>query len=341
MTIQLPKTAQEIRLARHPEGALALEDFDIVDVPVAEPSEGQVLVRTDLVPVAAAFKEMMRAKSPLPMPTWQLGQRIGTPAIGTVVVSKSPDLSEGDLVMSMTGWGEFSTGEAAQYFKLDRNIFPSPAYYLNQGLPAYYGMVEMARVGEGDVVYISGAAGGVGSLAGQIAKCRGAKQVIGSAGGKEKVDYLLRDLGFHSAFGYDDGPVVDNLRRLAPEGINVFFDVVGGEHFEAAVEAAAAKARFALCGSLSSQLGDADGRPRFDVLTAIGKHLELRPFATPYTQELMAAWGQHFGQWLGEGRFVFPHTVVEGGLSQAPHAFMSLEAGAYTGNVSVAVTPTK
>ncbi|MFC9231689.1 zinc-binding dehydrogenase [Streptomyces decoyicus] len=330
----IPQKAREVRLSEHLEGELTLGHFDIVEVEVPEPGPGEVLVRTDHLPLAAAYQDLMRADCPLPLPPFQVGERLGGGALGTVVRSASPDLAVGDIVQSMTGWSEYSCGPANTYFKVDPDLFPSPVYYLSQGPTAYYGMADIARVGKGDVVFVSGAAGGVGSLAGQIAKCRGAARVIGSAGSKEKVDYLVGALGFDDAFDYHDGPVVDRLRELAPDGIHVFFDNVGGEQFEAAIEVAVPHARFALCGALSAQNG-AQAHPRLDLMTAITKHLELRPFATYHTPEQITQWTRHFAMWVAEGTFVFPHTAVEGGIETAPAALMSLLKGAYRGNVAL------
>ncbi|QGV77516.1 MDR family NADP-dependent oxidoreductase [Streptomyces ficellus] len=334
----IPAKAREIRLAKHLEGALTPDHFDLVDVEVPEPGPGEVVVRMDHLGVAAAYQDLMRTDCQLPLPPYQVGARIGGGETGTVVASNSPDLAVGDLVQSMTGWCEYSVGPASSYFKLPAGLFPSTSYFLCQGPTAYYGMADMARAGEGDVVFVSGAAGGVGSLAGQIAKCRGAARVIGSAGSKEKVAYLVDELGFDAAFDYHDGPVADRLAELAPEGIDVFFDNVGGEQFEAALQAARPHARFALCGALSVQNGAGQASfPRFDLMTAITRHVELRPFACYHTPEQIGAWIQHFATWLGEGRFVFPQTVVEGGIEAAPEALLSLLKGAYRGNVSVAL----
>ncbi|WP_405879314.1 NADP-dependent oxidoreductase [Streptomyces sp. NBC_01136] len=331
-------TAWEVRLAKHLKGDLGLDNFDLVQVQTPEPGTGEVLVRTDYLGLSVAYLEMMRADSHLPIPPWQVGQRIGGGALGTVVRSNSADLAVGDLVRTMAGWCEYSAGPADQYPKLDPELFPSPVHYLSQGPTAYYGMAEIAKVGADDVVFVSGAAGGVGSLAGQIARCRGAAKVIGSAGSQAKIDYLVNELGFDAAFNYHDGPVLDHLRELAPEGITVYFDNVGGEQFEAAVEAAAPGARFALCGALATQIGDHENRfPEPDLTAATAKKIEVLPFSTYHTPEQVAAWTEHFSTWLGEDRFVFPHTIVEGGVTAAPEALVSLLQGNYKGNVSVKV----
>jgi NADPH-dependent curcumin reductase CurA len=331
-------TALEIRLAKHLEGDLGADNFALATVAVPACAEGEVLVRTDYLGLSVAYLEMMRADSTLPIPPWQVGQRIGGGTVGTVVQSRSADIAVGDLVQSMAGWCEYSTGPAEHYHRVAAGLFPSPVHLLSQGPTAYYGMAEIARVGPGDVVFVSGAAGGVGSLAGQIARCRGAAKVIGSAGSPAKVDYLVEELGYDAAFDYHEGPAAEHLRRLAPEGISVFFDNVGGAQFDAAVEAAAPGARFALCGSLSTQIGDHAVRfPEPDRTAADAKGIQVLPFSTYHTPDQIAAWTEHFSAWLAQGRFVFPHTVVEGGIRRAPEALVSLLAGAYRGNVSVRI----
>ncbi|MEU1280325.1 NADP-dependent oxidoreductase [Streptomyces sp. NPDC005805] len=335
-TEEIPAKAKEVRLAAHLEGALTLSHFELAEAEVPEPGDGEVLVRYQYLQLAAVMQDLMKPDPSLPMPGYQPGAPMWGAAVGVVVKSNSPDLAAGDLVEGMDGFKEYSAGPAGDYFKLDADAFPSPVHYLTQGPTAYHGMVDIAEVGEGDTVFVSGAAGGVGSLAGQIAKARGAKRVIGAAGSKAKVDYLVKELGYDAAFDYHDGPVLDRLRELAPDGIDVFFDTVGGEQFEAAVQAAAPGARFALCGALSGQVGDAEGAfPRLDVMTSIVKQLVIRPFATYHTPEQIWAWNSHFAQWLGEGRFVLPQTVVEGGLEVAPQALIDLLKGKYTGNLVV------
>ncbi|MFG2662102.1 zinc-binding dehydrogenase [Streptomyces sp. NPDC048425] len=324
--------SREIQLAAQISGVPTLDHFTVAKAEV----DGEVLVRTDQVGLAATYLELMRADCTLPVPAWQPGRRVGVAATGTVVRSDSPDLAVGDLVQSMAGWSEYSAGPAAEYVKLDRALFADPGYHLGQGPTAYYGMADVAAVGEDDVVFVSGAAGGVGSLAGQIARCLGAARVIGSAGSPAKVDYLVNELGYDAAFDYHDGSAADRLRELAPEGLSVFFDIVGGEQYDAALQAARPGARFALCGSLSSQLGDAAERfPKPDRAAAEAQGIELLPFSCYHTPDQIAAWKEHFSTWLGEGRFIYPQTVVEGGIEDVPRAFLSLLQGSYRGNVSV------
>lgn len=329
---------REIQLTSHITGVPALGNFTVAETAIDVEGDGEVLVRTEQLGLAATYLELMRADCHLPMPAWQPGQRVGVAAIGTVVRSASDALQVGDLVQSMTGWSEYSAGPADSYVKLDRDAFPDPGFHLGQGPTAFYGMSEVAGVGEGDVVFVSGAAGGVGSLAGQIAKRLGAARVIGSAGSAAKVAYLVDELGFDAAFDYHDDPAA-RLGELAPDGISVFFDVVGGAQYDAALQAARPGARFALCGSLSSQLGDAAERfPQPDRAEAEARGVVLSPFSCYHTPEQISAWHKHFSAWLDEGRFVYPRTVVEGAITVVPQAFLTMLQGGYRGNVSVRLT---
>ncbi|GAA4033663.1 NADP-dependent oxidoreductase [Allokutzneria multivorans] len=325
---------REIHLASHITGVPGPEHFTVAHTEI----DGEVLVRTERLGLAATYLELMRADCHLPVPAWQPGQRVGVAAVGTVVRSSSDALRVGDAVQSMTGWTEYSAGPADSYVKLDRDAFPDLGFHLGQGPTAFYGMADVAAVGEGDVVFVSGAAGGVGSLAGQIAKRLGAARVIGSAGSSAKVDYLVNDLGFDAAFDYRDDPAA-RLRELAPEGISVFFDVVGGAQYDAALQVARPGARFALCGSLSSQLGDSAERfPQPDRAEAEARGVVLSPFSCYHTPEQISAWHKHFRLWLDEGRFVFPQTVVDAAITDVPQAFLAFLGGAHRGNVSVRLT---
>ncbi|WP_329787033.1 NADP-dependent oxidoreductase [Lentzea sp. DG1S-22] len=338
-TTAIPAKTREVRLASHVTDVVSEANFDVVEVDVRAPGDGEVVVRYDYLQVTAVMQDLMREDADLPMPTYKVGEALWGFAVGEVVASNSPDLAVGDSVQGMNGWQQYAVGPAQSFWKLDPSLFPTPQHYLTQGPTAYHGIVDIAQVREGDTVFVSGAAGGVGSLAGQIAKCLGAKRVIGSAGSQKKIDYLVNELGFDAAFNYKEGKAVDNLRRLAPDGIDVFFDVVGGEQFEAAVQAAAQDARFALCGALSGQVGDSDGAfPRLDIMTAIVRQIQIRPFATYHTPEQIWSWQQNFSTWLKEGKFVFPHTIVEGGLEKAPEALIDLLRGKHFGNVLVKLT---
>src|SRR5690606_13389992 len=174
--------------------------LEVVTLPPQEPAAGQVRVRNLFQQLIAASGDLMFETTP--MPVYRVGEPVYGPAVGRVVESRSDDLPVGTVVLHMSGWREESLLGPGEAFPVPDGVFPGPEYLLNQGVPAYHGMVNIAAVGEGDVVLVSGAAGGVGSMAAQIAKARGAAFVIGIAGGPEKARYLVDELGLDAAIDY-------------------------------------------------------------------------------------------------------------------------------------------
>jgi NADPH-dependent curcumin reductase CurA len=202
------------------------------------------------------------------------------------------------------------------------------------GLTAYVGLLDIAALREGDVVFVSGAAGAVGSLAGQIAKLRG-HTVIGSAGSPEKVRHVLDELGFDAAFDYHDGRVAELLAAAAPDGIDVYFDNVGGEHLEAAIGALRTYGRVAMCGAISVYNATEPPPGPRNMFQCVGKRLTLRGFIIRDHGDRADAFYREVGGWLREGRIKAPETIVEGGIEQAPQAFIDLLRGANTGKMLV------
>ena len=221
-----------------------------------------------------------------------------------------------------------------------RRIDPTlaePSHYLGAlgltGLTAYAGIVEVAQVKPGETVFVSGAAGAVGSLAGQIAKLRGAARVIGSAGTPAKVSYL-DSLGFDAGFDYHDGTVRAQLRALAPDGIDVYFDNVGGDHLEAAISAMRPFGRIALCGAIAHYNATEPVPGPHNLALAIGKQLTLRGYLVSAYEHLREAFVLDMAGWIAAGVIRFDETVVDG-LENAPHAFIRLLRGDNTGKMIV------
>jgi NADPH-dependent curcumin reductase CurA len=201
------------------------------------------------------------------------------------------------------------------------------------GLTAYAGLIEVAGLREDDVVFVSGAAGAVGSIAGQVAKLRG-HTVIGSAGSPEKVRYVTEELGFDAAFDYHDGKVADLLAQAAPDGIDVYFDNVGGEHLEAAIGALNQHGRVALCGAISNYNATEPQPGPHNMHLVIGKRVTLRGFIVGDHVHLLPDFTREVGTWLSEGRIRYRETVVDG-LENAPQAFIGLLRGENTGKMLV------
>lgn len=330
----IPTTNREVRLASYPAGEVTPDNFEVAETELNEPGDGQVLVRNEWMVLGTVYRDQMRPATGIPIPVFQIGRAMWGRTVGTVVRSNSPDLAVGDLVEHFYGWRDYASGYAQEFFKRDRALLPGSEYFLSNGPTAWRGMVDTADVREGDVVFVSGATTGVGSIAGQIAKARGAKSVIGSTGSKKKIGLLVDELGYDAAFDYHEGPVADRLRELAPDGIDVFFDNVGGEQFEAALQVARPQARFALCGALSGQNGDGEGgAPRVPLMGLIPREITLKGFATLHTPDQIAGWNAQFSEWLKQDRITFAHTAVEGGVPALPDALIGLLAGRYSGTV--------
>jgi NADPH-dependent curcumin reductase CurA len=242
-------------------------------------------------------------------------------------------------VLHRLGWREYALAPAKAVRKVDTRVAPPQAYLSvlgMTGLTAYAGLIEVAGLREGDVVFVSGAAGAVGSMAGQIAKLRG-HRVIGSAGSPEKVEYVTAELGFDAAFDYHDGPVADLLAEAAPEGIDVYFDNVGGEHLEAAIGSLNREGRVAVCGAISNYNATEPQPGPHNMHLIIGKRLNVRGFIVGDHSHLMPDFVREVGTWMSEGRIAYRETVVEG-LENAPRAFIGLLRGENTGKMLVKLT---
>ena len=243
---------RQIVLASRPSGWPTAANFLLTEADQPELADGQVRVRNLFMSVDPYMRGRMNDVKSY-SPPFRLGKPLEGGAIGTVIESRSPDLSEGDLVLHMLGWRDEAVLPARHAQKVAAVAGLSPSVYLGVlGMPAltaYVGLLDIAALQPGDVVFVSGAAGAVGSVAGQIAKLKGAARVIGSAGSDEKVRWL-REIGFDAAFNYKTAPVLSQLREAAPDGIDVYFDNVGADHLEAALAILNTHGRVAMCLSL-------------------------------------------------------------------------------------------
>jgi NADPH-dependent curcumin reductase CurA len=327
----------EIHLASRPTGWPTAETFRPVEVDVPAPGPGQVLVRNLVMSLDPAMRGRMNdAKSYVP--PFQLDQPLSGGAVGEVVESGSDQLAPGDVVLHWLGWRQYALLDAKAVRKIDPALAPPSAYLGVLGMPgltAYVGILDIAQMKPGETVFVSGAAGAVGSLAGQIAKLRGAGRVVGSAGSAAKVKHLTEDLGFDAAFNYKDGPTRPQLRQAAPDGIDVYFDNVGGEQLEASIAALNRFGRVAVCGAISQYNETEPVGPR-NMSLIITKRLTLRGFIVLDHDDRQAAFVEEVGGWLREGKVKFEETVVDG-LENAPDAFLGLLRGENVGKMLVKI----
>ena len=331
-----PETGREIQLAARPEGWPATGDFRLAEAPVPPLEDGQILVRNRWMSVDPYMRGRMNDVKSY-VPPFKLDAPLDGGAIGEVLESRSADHKAGDLVLHNLGWRDYAVLDGKRARVIDTALAPATAYLgvLGMiGLTAYAGLTKVAEFKEGDVVFVSGAAGAVGSLVGQIAKALGAKKVIGSAGSDEKVRHLL-DLGFDAAFNYRKGPVKEQLREAAgPDGIDVHFDNVGGEHLEAAISVMNKFGRIAMCGAISQyNTTEAPTGPR-NLALAIGKELTLRGFIIGSYSQYADEFAALMSGWLKDGKVSYDETFVDG-LENAPQAFIDLMKGANKGKMIV------
>jgi NADPH-dependent curcumin reductase CurA len=327
---------RQIVLASRPSGWPNEANFALTETGRPQLADGQVRVRNLYLSVDPYMRGRMNDVQSY-VPPFRVGEPLEGGAVGTVTESRSPELDVGDLVLHMLGWRDEAVLPARAARKLPPPAGLSPSVYLGvlgmPGLTAYAGLLDVAALAPGDVVFVSAAAGAVGSLAGQIARLRGAARVIGSAGSDEKVRWLA-EIGFDAAFNYKDAPVAAQLRQAAPDGIDVYFDNVGGDHLEAALSALKVHGRVALCGAIAGY--NAAGPPAGprNLGLAITKRLTLRGFIVLDHHGRLPDLLDEAGAWLRDGRLVYRETVVDG-LERAPEAFLGMLRGANTGKMIV------
>lgn len=328
--------AREFHLASRPAGWPTAENFRFVETELPPLAEGQVLVRNLYVSVDPYMRGRMNDAKSYVAP-FALDAPLEGHAVGEVVESRSPERAVGDLVLHSAGWRDYAVLDAERAAPIGEPI-GSPSYYLGAlgmpGLTAYAGIVEVAAMRPGDVVFVSGAAGAVGSLAGQIARLRGASRVIGSAGSAEKVRYL-RDLGFDAAFSYKDAPVRASLKAAAPDGIDVYFDNVGADHLEAALSSLRPFGRIAMCGAVAQYNSEPPAAPR-NLALVIGKQLTMRGYLVGSYGHLREEFHAQMAGWLRDGTIRIDETVVDG-LEKMPEAFLDMLRGANIGKMVVKV----
>jgi NADPH-dependent curcumin reductase CurA len=328
----MPETNHEIRLASRPEGEPQPDNFELVEAPAPEPGPGEVRVRNLWMSVDPYMRGRMSDR-PSYVPPFQIGQPLQGGAIGEVI--RGDGFAPGTLVLHNLGWRQYAVMPAKHAVAIDPELAPPQAYLGVLGMPgltAYVGLLEIGALRAGDIVFISAAAGAVGSLAGQIAKARG-HRVIGSAGSAEKIAYLRDELGFDAAFSYRDGTVAESLAKAAPDGIDLYFDNVGGDHLEAALGALRVHGRVTMCGAISVYNSATAPGPR-NLTLVVGKRLTLRGFIVSDHQDRRADFLAEVGALLSEGKIIARETVVEG-IERAPEAFIGLLRGDNLGKMLV------
>jgi NADPH-dependent curcumin reductase CurA len=327
---------REVRLVSRPVGWPTHDDFELVESEVPELAEGQVRVRNVVMSVDPYMRGRMSAAKSYAAP-FELGEAMHGGAVGVVEESRAEGFTVGDHVLHGLGWREVAVVDGSAARVVDADVAPASAYLgvLGMtGLTAYVGLTRIASLKEGDTVFVSGAAGAVGGAVGQVARALGAKQVIGSAGSAEKVRHVVRDLGFDAAFDYHDGPVSAQLREAAPDGVDVYFDNVGGDHLEAAIGSLNLGGRIAVCGMISvyNDTEPAPG-PR-NLARLIQTRGRIEGFLVGDHYDLAREYAGKAAGWLADGTLSLRETSVDG-IDNAVDAFLGVLRGENTGKMVV------
>ena len=325
--------ARAWHLKSRPQGLPTANTFELKELNLAPLGDGMIRVRNRWLSVDPYMRGRMNDVKSY-VPPFQVGEPMDGGAIGEVVESRADGFAPGDLVQHMAGWRDEAVIPARTAQKLP-NLDAPPELFLGilgvTGLTAYFGLLDAASAKEGDVVFVSAAAGAVGSAVVQIAKAKG-MTVVGSAGGAEKCEFV-RSLGADHVVDYKAGPILKGVAAAVPDGIDVYFDNVGGDHLDAAFALARQNARFAICGMIE---GYNDATPpsfRF-IMRVIAMRIRLKGFIVFDYFPRMAEFYSEMGPWVADGTVKSKETVVDG-LDQTLDAFLGLFEGANTGKMLV------
>ena len=327
-------SSHEIRLISRPRGVPAADNFAVAQTELRPVQDQQVLVRNLYMSVDPYMRSRMNEGKSY-MPPFELGKPLEGGAVGEVIESRAREFKPGDAVISNLGWREYFIASSKELHSINRAVQPLSVYLgaLGMtGMTAWAGL-NLVELKAGEVIYISGAAGAVGSVAGQLAKLRGCR-VIGSAGSSEKVRFLTEECGFDIAFDYNVGPVIEQLNVEAPDGIDVYFDNVGGEALEAALSALRAHGRVIACGGIS---GYNEEKPRpgpSNLFNIVAKRLTMKGLMVLDWLDRQGEFEKEVGGYYRAGRLKSRETVVKG-IDQAPGAFIGLFRGQNIGKMVV------
>ena len=324
MTAQINR---QFLLARRPVGQASREDFIFQEVPVAELADGQVLLKNRYLSLDPAMRGWMNDGKSYIAPV-ALGDVMRALGVGEVVASKHPQFAVGDHLQGAVGVQDYYLGDAKGMHKVDPKLAPLPRYLSAlgmTGMSAYFALLDVGAPKRGDTVVISGAAGAVGSVAGQIAKIKGCR-VIGIAGGEEKCYSLINELGFDGAIDYKNEDLHEALKRECPNGVDVFFDNVGGDILDAVLTRLAPKARVVICGAISQYNNTTPVKGPANYLSLLVNRARMEGFVVMDYAPRFAEAGLELAGWLAQGKLKSREHIVEG-LETFPETLLKLFHG--------------
>ncbi|RKL67390.1 NADP-dependent oxidoreductase [Salipaludibacillus neizhouensis] len=332
-----PFTQKEIHLVNRPEGMPSKEDFEFREKELSSLQENEVLLKTLYLSVDPYMRGRMKDVKSYIAP-FQLNEAITGGVLAEVIESRSASFKQGDIVTANLNWAEYNVANEHSVRKVDPSVAPittTLGILGLTGLTAYFGLLDIGQPQPGETVVVSGAAGAVGSVVGQIAKIKGTK-VVGIAGSDEKIDYLLNELGFDAAVNYKKDSFKEDLEKALPNGVDVYFDNVGGDVSDAVIEQLNNQARISLCGSISSYNTEGeDIGPRmqwkFIKTSSMMKGFTLGDYAQDFPTGAV-----QLAKWLAEGKLKYEETIVDG-FENTPEAFFGLFKGTNIGKQLVKV----
>ncbi|HQY90767.1 NADP-dependent oxidoreductase [Caldilinea sp.] len=330
--------SREIQLRQRPVGIPTEGNFAIVEVAIREPNEGEILVQNKYISVDPYMRGRMNDHKSY-TPPFQIGETITGGSVGKILVSNSKAYQAGEYVLSFAGWREYFVSNGEGLTKIDPSRAPIQSFLGALGMPgmtAYVGLLNIGQPQEKETVYVSAASGAVGSIVCQIAKIKGCR-VVGSAGSDQKVDWLLNTIGVDGAFNYkkvDD--LSAELQRQCPDGIDIYFENVGGEHLEAVLFNMNPFGRIPVCGMISqyNQTEPQSGPQNLGVM--IGKRLLLQGFIVSDHYDQFPQFQTDMAKWINAGKIKWEETIVEG-IEHTPQAFIGLFTGENRGKMLVRV----
>jgi NADPH-dependent curcumin reductase CurA len=335
-------TNREIHLRRRPVGTPTADDFQLVETPMPRPAPGQFLVRNVFMSVDPYMRGRMMDRESY-IPPFQVGQVMDGGSVGQVVESEHPGFATGDYVCGFAtgGWREYWVSDGTMMQKVDPSVAPLGAYLGVLGMPgltAYSGFLRIGQPKEGETVFVSAAAGAVGSVVCQIAKAKGC-YVIGSVGSDEKGEWLRREARVDAIVNYKTcGSLGAAVKQAAPHGIDIYFENVGGEHLEVAIELMNRFGRIVACGMISQYNATEPAPGPRNIMLLVGKSLTMQGFIVSNYIDMVPQFFADMGQWIRAGKMKWEETVVDG-IENAPKAFLGLFTGANAGKMLVRLGP--
>ncbi len=331
--------SKEIHLISRPNGEPSEKNFLVKEIEINEILENEILIKNLWMSVDPYMRGRMIDRKSY-VPPFELGKTLEGGAIGVVIESKNPDFKEGDFVNSNFGWREYFTTQGKFLKKINPDIGPLQAYLGTLGMPgmtAYVGLLRIGELKEGDKVMISAAAGAVGTVASQIAVAKGC-EVYGTAGSDEKCLFLEKELGLTKAINYKTSEhLIKSFHNACPEGVDVYFENVGGSHLEAALSIMRPNGRIALCGMIE-QYNDTSPRPGpNNLMAAIAKSLKIQGFIVSNHSDLSEKFLTDMKSWIESGKMQWKETIDEG-IESAPSAFLKLFRGQNFGKMLVKIS---